>query len=103
MLIEQATDIFGDVECVAVKKGYGDASLGYHPEVSCEKIRAGVSVALREMHRFKPYKLRAPFTMSLKVRNEKEPYPGVQKVRDGEFTFTTNDIMEVINAFYKMR
>ncbi|MFC1554962.1 M55 family metallopeptidase [candidate division KSB1 bacterium] len=104
-LCEQAKELFGEIELFSTKDGIGDAAeLGLHPSVSCEHIRKGVEKALKNLDKYKPYKLQAPFTMNLKVRREKdEVFPGAAKVREGEFTFTSDDIMLVIEAFSKLR
>jgi D-amino peptidase len=45
---DQATELLGNVETVAVKEGIGAAALNLHPEVAREQIRAGVEKALRK-------------------------------------------------------
>jgi D-amino peptidase len=107
-LCEQATQLFGVVETVAVKEGIGAAALNLHPEVSRERIRARVQRALRNLPRFRPYKLNAPYTMVLKLKDETMVYngafyPGVKRTGDWELTFTSNDLMEVILAFSQLR
>ncbi|KPK89113.1 hypothetical protein AMJ80_10240, partial [bacterium SM23_31] len=94
--------LFGEVETYAVKEGIGRAELGVHPEVAREKIRACVTKALFNMDKYKPYKLNPPYTMVLKVREEKPEYPGAKKTGEGEFTYTSNDIMDIMLAFSKM-
>ena len=60
----------GDIETVETKK-----SLGFHsaetltPEVSCEKIFAGVKTALNRMHDFKPYVIKTPVTLEITFKN----------------------------------
>jgi len=107
-LCRQAKELFGEVETVAVKEGFGGATLGFHPEVSCEMIRAGVEKALRSLGKYKPYKLAAPYTMVLKLKNEESVYnaqfyPGAKRTGDWELTYTSRDLMDVIQAFNKMR
>jgi hypothetical protein len=41
--------------------------------------------------------------MVLRVRNERDPYPGAEKTGEGEFTFTSSDFLEVMNAFNAMK
>lgn len=101
-ICEQAIGLFGEVEIYAVKEGIGRAELGVHPEVAREKIRTGVTKALLNMDKYKPYKLNPPYTMVLKVREEKAEYPGAKKIGEGEFTYTSNDIMDIMLAFSKM-
>jgi len=108
VLCEQAKGLFGEVETAAVKEGIGAASLGVHPEVAQEMIRAGVEKALRNLDKYKPYKLRSPYTMVLKLKREESVYngsfyPGARRTGDWELTYSSNNLMDVILAFSKMR
>jgi D-amino peptidase len=96
------------VETVAVKEGIGGAALNLHPEVAQEKIREGVTEALRNLAQHKPYKLDPPYTLVLKLKNEKTVYtaalyPGVERTGDWELTYRSDDLMDVIRAFQGMR
>lgn len=107
-ICNQARELLGQVETVAVKEGFGNASLNFHPEVTRKMIKEGVTKALLDVNRFKPYKLPSPYTMVLKLntsdlRGNKELYPGTEKTGDGEFVFKSDDIIEVIKAFAQMR
>ena len=107
-ITEQAKERFGEVETVAVKKGIGAASLGLHPEVAREKIRAGVEHALRNLDNYQPYKLSAPYTLVLTMKSEAvvfngASYPGAERTGDWELTFTSDDLMEVMRAYQWMR
>lgn len=106
-LCEQAKKILGEVETVAVKEGIGNAALTLHPEVSQEKIKAGVESALRNMGKYKPYKLTPPYKLVLTLKDEKmiyngQFYPGAKRTGDWELTYESNDLMEVIKAFDAM-
>lgn len=105
---DQVKNLFGEVDTVAVKDGIGEAALCLHPEVSRELIRAGVEKALRNRAKYKPYKMKPPYTLVLKLKDEKmvnsgSHYPGAKRTGDWELTFTSNDLMEVIKAFSYMR
>jgi D-amino peptidase len=107
-LCEQARKLFGDVETVAVKEGLGAAALNMHPSVSQQKIRDGVETALKSLDRFKPYRLSAPYTLVLKLKEETTVYvgalyPGAERTGDWEITFRSDDLMAVIMAFFQMR
>jgi D-amino peptidase len=100
----QAKDMFGEVEAVAVKKGLGNAALNLHPEVAQEKIREGVEKALKNLKKYKPYKLKPPYTMVLTLKREElvqegSFYPGAERTGDWELTYKSNDILDVIKAF----
>ncbi len=102
-ICQQAKDLFGDVSTVETKIGMRTSELGLHPEEVRDKIRAEVVKALRDLSRFKPYKLQPPYTMILKVKKERELYPGAEKTGAGEFTFTSSDFLEVMDAFNRMK
>jgi D-amino peptidase len=101
---DQAKQLFGEVETVAVKEGIGGAALNLHPEVAWEKIKAGVESALRNIGKYKPYKLTSPYQLVLTLKDEKmvyngQFYPGAKRTGDWELTYENNDLMEVIKAF----
>ncbi len=107
-ICEQITGLLGDVETVAVKEGIGDAAKNLHPEIACERIRSGVEKALKNIDRFKPYKMAPPFTLRLTLKDESminrgQYFPGARRTGEWELTFTANDLMEVMNSFYRMR
>ena len=99
----QLKELLGEVGTCETKIGMGSAELGLHPDVVREKIRQGVSDALGELGRFKPYKLASPYTMTLKVKKERSLYPGAEKTGEGEFVFTSDDFLKVMDAFNKMK
>ena len=102
-ICQRAKDLFGEIATVQTKLGMGTAELGLHPEAVRDKIREEVSNTLQDLSRFKPYKLQAPYTMVLKVKKERDLYPGAEKTGEGEFTFTSSDLLEVMDAFNKMK
>ena len=102
-ICQQMTDLLSEVVTCETKIGMGTAELGLHPDVVCKRIRERVSDALRDLARFKPYKLTSPYTMTLKVKKEKDLYPGAEKTGEGEFTFKSPDFLKVMDAFNKMK
>ena len=44
-----------------------------------------------------------PYTMVLKVKQERPLYAGAQRVREGEFTFTSASLLDVLAAFNAMK
>lgn len=103
-LCDQSGRLFGEVESVAVKRGIGNAALCLHPEEARDKIRAGVEKAVRERSRFKPFKMKPPYTLVLKLKDEKvvnsgQYYPGTVRTGEWELTFKSDDLMEIIKAF----
>ncbi len=103
-LVDQLRGLLGPIGAVAVKEEIGgDASLGLSPKRAQDEIRAGVEQAVRNRARARVYKLTPPYNMVLKVKQERPPYPGAQKARDGEFTFTSPDLLAVLAAFNAMK
>jgi D-amino peptidase len=102
-VVDQVRGLLGPIEGVAVKEEIGGASNGLSPERAQIEIRQGVVQAIRNRARAKPYKVPAPYTMVLKVKMERPPYPGAVRVRDGEFTFSSPDLLEVLKAFNAMK
>jgi D-amino peptidase len=105
---DQAREILGNVETVAVKEGIGAAALNLHPEVAREQIRAGVEKALKNLGDFKPYKLSAPYTLVLTLKTEQAIYrgalyPGAKRSGDWELTYVGQDVLEIMNAYRGMR
>ena len=105
---EQAKQLLGKVETVAVKEGMGAAALNLHPAVARESIQAGVEKALRNLDLYKPYKLSPPYTMVLKLKSEQSIYegtfyPGATRTGDWELTYVAQDIMELMLAYRGMR
>jgi D-aminopeptidase len=94
----------GPIGAVAVKEEIGGrASLGMSPKRAQEEIRRGVEQAVLGRAKRKPYRLSPPYIMVLKVKQERPLYPGAQKVRDGEFTFASSDLLAVLAAFNAMK
>jgi D-amino peptidase len=102
-ICDQARELFGDVTTVETKVGMGVAALGLHPDRVRDDIREATTAALGDLGRYEPYQLEPPYTMVLKVRNERGLYPGAEKTGEGEFTFTNSDFLEVMNAFNAMK
>ena len=102
-ICRQVKELFGEVDTVETKVGMGTAELGLHPEEVRRQIMTEVTSTLRDLSRFKPYKLLPPYTMVLKVKNERDLYPGAEKTGMGEFTFTSSDFLKVMDAFNKMK
>ena len=102
-VVDQVRALLGPIEGVAVKEEIGDASNGMSPKLAQNLISQGVVQAIRNRSRAKPYKVPGPYTMVLKVKQERPAYPGAQRVRDGEFTFSSPDLLEVLKAFNAMK
>jgi D-amino peptidase len=105
-IVDQLRAMLGPIEAVAVKEEIGgDASLGLSPAQAREQIRAGVEQAVRNRARYRPYTLSTPYTMVLKVRQEngRPLFPGAQRVRQGEFTLTSSNLLQILDAFNALK
>jgi D-amino peptidase len=103
-LTEQLKGLLGPIETVAVKEEIGgDASRGLSPRDAQDQIRAGVERAVGRRAGLKPFTLAGPYTMVLKVRQEKALYKGAERTAQGELKFTSPDLLEVLNAFNAMK
>ena len=102
-VVDQLRGLLGPIEGVAVKEEIGDASLGLSPKQAQDEIRRVVELAVRNRTRAKPYRMAAPYAMTLKVKQERPLYPGAQRVREGEFTFSSASLLDVLSAFNAMK
>ena len=102
--VDQAREMLGPVEAVAVKQAVtGGGVLSLSTAEARRQIQAGVERAMRRLGDFKPYKLTPPYTMSLKVRQEKPLYRNATRQTAGESRFQHNDLLEILNAFNAMK
>lgn len=104
-ICEQSKQLFNEIEAVAIKDGIGDAAICLHPEVAQEKIREGVNKALKNLSKYKPYKLKPPYTLKITLLKEDlihngSAYPGVMRTGDWELTYKTNDLYELFRAHH---
>ena len=103
-LTDQLRALLGPIETVAVKEEIGgDASLGMSPQQAREAIGRGVKRGLDRRAELKPYVLAAPYTMTLKVRQERPLYKGAERVGPGESRFTSANLLDVLTAFNAMK
>jgi D-amino peptidase len=102
--VEQAKSLFGPVEAVATKAEIGGGAISSLSTVEAQRqIKAGVERGLRARDRMKPYKMTPPYSMVLKVRQDKPIYKGAERPRPGESVFRHPDLLEVLNAFNAMK
>jgi D-amino peptidase len=102
-VVEQIRALIGPIDGVAVKEEINDASLGLSPKQAQQEIRTVVEQAIRNRARAKPFKLAGPYNMVLKVKQERPVFPGAVRVRQGEFTFTSANLLDVLDAFNAMK
>ena len=107
-LVQQARELLGDVEGVAVKEGIGKAAKMIHPQKAQEMIKKKTEEALKRIKDFKPYKPNPPFTLEVHFVDESLAWsaswiPGAVKLGDRAVSFTSNDFMEVLKFFRLVR
>jgi D-amino peptidase len=102
-VVDQIRGLLGPIGGVAVKDEINDASLGMSPTHAQDEIRKGVEQAIRNRARAKLYKLAGPYSMVLEVKQERPLYPGVQRIQAGKFSFSSPDLLEILNAFNAMK
>jgi D-amino peptidase len=102
-LTEQIRGLVGPIQVVAVKEEILDAVNSMSPKAAQDAIRAGVDRAVRGRASAKPYKLSAPYTMVLKVRQARPLYAGATQTGPLEFTYSSPDLLEVLKAFNAMK
>jgi len=102
-VVDQVRGLLGAVDGVAVKQEINDAVISLSPKRAQEEIQRGVEQAVRNRSRFKPYVIPGPYTMVLKVRKDRELYPGSRRIREGETSFSSPDFLEILNAFNAMK
>ena len=103
-ICDQVKELFGKVETVATKRGYGNAAICLHPDVAHDRIRKGIEKSLKELNKYKPYKLQAPYKLELRLFQEKlaldaAQFPGVKRKDAWTVQYTGDDLMEVIKVF----
>jgi D-amino peptidase len=102
-VVEQVRGLLGPIGAVAVKDEINDASLGLSPARAQEEIRRWVEQAVRERSRARPWRLPGPYTMVLKVKQERPLHAGAERVGEGEFRFSSPDLLTVLTAFNAMK
>lgn len=102
-VVRQIRTLLGNVDGVAVKEEIGEAINGMSPTAAQEAIRVGVERAVRARATYRPYTLSAPYAMVLKVRKDGKKFDGASNSADGEYTFTSPDLLKVLAAFNALK
>lgn len=103
-LIDQAHDLFDDIETVAVKQGIGQAALNLHPKKSQQLIKQGVKKALSRKSDFKPLTFSSPYRVTIQFKNEDRAYraawyPGAERMNELTVSFAGTDFMDCLRFF----
>lgn len=102
-VVEQLRSLLGPIDALAVKEVRNGASLGLSPEEARNGIARGVETAVRNRARARPYKLVAPYEMSLEVKKESGQYAAASRVKQGLFRYSSPDLLEILNAFNALK
>jgi D-amino peptidase len=102
---EEARELLGDVETVAVKKGIDKFSAELlPPSVAQARIREATVRALDRLSDFTPYTIPAPYTLGVEwnstaIAAAVALVPGVKSVGSRHTEFTTDDYTEIMALF----
>lgn len=100
---EDARQTLGqDLEAVAVKEALNGGAISLHPEVARTMIRAAVERGVRNRAKHRPYKLSAPYKVTLKVKQQNAVIPGARVNAPGEIEFESPDLLEALDAIVQM-
>ncbi len=99
--IEEARQILGEVETVAVKEGLGrNCALSLHPTEAQMLIKEGVKKAIERIQEFKPLKFSPPF--ELKVEYKLESLAEVESKKPGIVRIDSRTILKKSNNIFDM-
>ncbi|MFC2166849.1 M55 family metallopeptidase [Acidobacteriota bacterium] len=103
-IAQQAKNIFGDIETVAVKESIGTAAKMLHPKKAQELIRQKTNEALSNLSKYKPLKLQTPITMEIVYKDEIDAhraswFPGAKKTGERAVSYTHEDYIEILKFF----
>ncbi len=102
---EEARELLGDVETVAVKKGVDKfAAELLPPSVAQERIRQATARALNRLSDFRPYTLEPPFTLEVEWNSTAIAagcglIPGTRQTGPRHTEFSTDDYHEIMALF----
>ncbi|MFI7609755.1 M55 family metallopeptidase [Nonomuraea terrae] len=102
---EEARELLGDVETVAVKNGIGKFSAELlAPVVAQRLIREGMQRALDRLNEFTPYAVAPPYTLGVEwnstaIAAAVSLVPGVKSAGPRHTEFTTDDFTQIMALF----
>jgi len=105
---EEALSVLGKVETVKVKEGVGRyAARCVSPARARLLIKEGASKALKNMKRFKPFKINAPIKVNVTFINTgmtemAELLPGAKRVNGRTVSFASDDYLKAFKALRAM-
>jgi len=107
-VVEELAGFIGKIPHAITKYGMGrESGRTIHPEVTRQAIMDGVSEALSNVSRFKPFQMELPIRMSLKLTSSKMAdlislLPDVDKLSADEVTCQAKDVVAMFRMFRVM-
>ena len=98
----------GEIPHAITKYGMGrETARTIHPELTQQAIIDGVSDALSDLTRFKPFKISPPLRMSLKLTSSKmvdliDLLPNVERLSIDEVSYQAEDAIQIFKMFRVM-
>jgi len=108
VVTEEARSILGLVEIVAVKQGVGRfAARCVSPSRARALIKKGVTRALKNVHKFKPFRVKPPIKIEVSfihtgMTEMAELLPGAKRINGRTVSFVSNDYLEAFKAIRAM-
>jgi D-amino peptidase len=102
---KEAAEILGKVETVAVKKAFGRyAAQCLSPKKARKLIKEAAFKSLKNIGKFKPFKLKPPITFEIDFVNTGMTeiallIPGVKQLASRTVAYTSNDLIEAFKTF----
>ncbi len=107
-VVKELTGFIGEIPYAITKYGMGrESGRTIHPEITREAIINGVSEALSEISRFKPFQMDLPLRMALELTSSKMAdlislLPGVERPSADEVTYQAEDVISMFRMFRVM-
>jgi len=106
--VSELTGFVGEIPHAITKYGMGrETGRTIHPEMTRQAIMEGVSEALSDVSRFKPFQMEPPIRMSLKLTSSKMVdlvglLPDVKRPNIDEVEYQADDVIQVFRMFRVM-
>ncbi len=104
-LIQQAHELLGPREYVAVKSAIGNAASNIHPKTAQRLIQDGVKKAIEQRDQYLPFKLSPPYSMQIQYVKENEArraelIPGSKLLDNRTVLFSSPEFFDILKFFY---
>jgi D-amino peptidase len=99
---DEARQTFPGIETVAVKEAINGGVITLHPDVTSGMIRDAVERGVRNRANIRPYKIKGPYTATLKMEKQGPLMPGATLNARGEAEFKSPDLLKALNAIVQM-